>query len=821
MINRRWIFPLMLFLITASLTAQVPEDWYSGKKIENISFSGLQIVSRNELNGIVRPYVGEIFTDSLSWDIQGKLYALEYFDLILPQVFPGTGEDLVRIDFQVKEKPVVRQILYKGNNRIRRGELRDTILLKKGDMVNNASIRMDALAIKNLYEEKGYMDAKVDSGVELDEESNSVVVTFTIDEGERTSIKEILFMGNEHVSTKTLKSLMKTRPRRFFGKGLLKENQLQEDILIIGNYYHERGYVDARVVDVLREEIRDEKDGSNKLLLTLVIQEGESYTYGGCSVKGNTLYSSGELLGMMNQVEGETFNQLRFQMAYQRLTDLYYENGYIYNSFDLEEKRNEEEKSISFIVNIVERDRAYLENIVIRGNDKTKTHVIARELPFEVGDVFSKKKVMEGVRNIHNTQFFAAVEPQTYPGSQEGLMDLVIDLEEGKTADILFGISFSGGQDFPVSGNIKWNDRNFFGSGKTVGLDSSFSPDTQSVSLQFSDPRLFDTRWGGGIDLTYRHQSDKSIFQDINGDGVVDPYLDNEDFENSSSIVPPDYLMDYSTHYISAGLNGGYTWSLGLGRISLFSGLRGGWEYVTYDSDVYRPWSEKIRENLETWRYHDSIWIKGALDTRDFIGNPSRGFILSETVTVAGLASVSSKHFMKTVSRGEVNFTLIDYPVSDNWNFKSVLSIKSAFSYLGKNPWDPIDVDPQNNGFYADGMFVARGWYPESDGQSLWDNTATLKFPIVPNIIAFDIFLDAVGLWKSKEHLKNACIQDMKFSLGAGFRFDNPQFPIGLYLVKKFNVREDGSVDWNPEPRYVEFHNGNLDLVISFGIDIY
>ena len=64
-------------------------------------------------------------------------------------------------------------------------------------------------------------------------------------------------------------------------------------------------------------------------------------------------------------------------------------------------------------------------------------------------------------------------------------------------------------------------------------------------------------------------------------------------------------------------------------------------------------------------------------------------------------------------------------------------------------------------------------------------------------------------------------LPDFKFSLGTGIRFDNPQFPIGIYLVKKFQFEENGDINWNPEPDYVTFDNGNLNLVISFGIDIY
>jgi len=824
MLNKKWTgFLLMVLVGISTIHAQTADDWYVNKQIVDIKFTGLKTVSETEVNGIVRPYISKRFTDSLSWEIQGKLYALEYFDLILPQVLPGDeNNNTVIIDFQVKEKPVVNEIIFTGNNRVRKGELMDTILLAKGDMVNKTSIKLDAQALKSLYVEKGFIDAEVTSSIEKNEADNTASVVFDIQEGSQTTIQEIRFVGNDkHVSSKTLESLMKTKAHSLFNKGILMENQLQEDVQVIENYYADRGFIDAEVRDIKKDVVRDEEKGVNNLVITLVIHEGDAYTFGDITFKGNTLYSDDELRAIITQKPGKIFNKTKFQFDYQKITDLYYENGYIYNNFSLEEKRDDQNKTVSYTVTIVERDRAHIENIVIRGNDKTKMNVITRELPFEVGDVFSKKKVMEGVRNLYNTQYFSTVEPQTYPGSEDGLMDLVLDVEEGKTADIIFGVSFSGGQDFPLAGNVKWNDRNFLGTGRTLGVDSTFSPDSQNVSLKFSDPRIFDSKWGGGIDLTYKHTNQKRIYQDLNGDGVIDPYLDAEDFDNSNKIVPTDYLMSYSSHYISTGLNTGYTWNTGIGRFNLYSGLRGGVEYLDYDSSLYKPWSSSIRDNYRTWKYHDSLWLKAAWDTRDYIGRPTKGFILSQTTTIAGITNYSSKNYLKSVSRGEINFKLLDLPLSDTFNLMSVLSVKSAFSYLAPKPWNPIPIDPQNDGFYADGMFVARGWYPESDGQSLWDNTVTIKFPLVQNILAFDIFMDSVGIWKSKELLQQMKLSDMKFSLGAGFRFDNPQFPIGIYLVKKFKFNEDGSMDWNPEPNDVEFKNGNLDFVISFGIDIY
>ena len=87
------------------------------------------------------------------------------------------------------------------------------------------------------------------------------------------------------------------------------------------------------------------------------------------------------------------------------LTNLYYENGYMTNEFIPSVNKDSERKTIGYNVRIIERSRAHIENIVIKGNTKTKEEVILREIPLKPGDVFSRKKIMSGIRNLYNTQF--------------------------------------------------------------------------------------------------------------------------------------------------------------------------------------------------------------------------------------------------------------------------------------------------------------------------------------------------------------------------------------------------------------------------------
>jgi outer membrane protein insertion porin family len=118
-------------------------------------------------------------------------------------------------------------------------------------------------------------------------------------------------------------------------------------------------------------------------------------------------------------------------------------------------------------------------------------------------------------------------------------------------------------------------------------------------------------------------------------------------------------------------------------------------------------------------------------------------------------------------------------------------------------------------------MRRARGWPQRYDGQARWSNWFELRTPIAENVVWFDQFFDAAGLWREREDFTQLGIEDMLFSFGAGFRFTIPQFPIRLYLAKRFRVNQEGGVEWqtgsifNPE----EAEGRGLDFVLSFSTD--
>jgi outer membrane protein insertion porin family len=835
-----------LFLITfafllglASFAQQADDNWFWGKPIVSIQWIGVQHADRKELDATVRPFIGKIFTDDVWNNLQAQVYALDWFDSIEPAAFPADPEKTkVQIRFTVKEKPAVAAVRVTGNSGLRTTEIMDVVTEKIGSIYDSSKTQVDELAVKKLYLDKGYPDAQVNSTAVAG--GSGMVVTFQITEGSQVAIKEIHFSGATVFSEKVLRGQLDLKAAGFLQSGSFQESKLETDKQKIVDYYRARGFVDASVNDVVRTVSKDPKTGKSYLILTFVVAEGKKWLYGGVSFKGNNIFSTDKLNTYFTQQPGAVLNYTSLMQDKSRLDDLYYENGYIFNTLDLTPTRDADKMTISYLVTIVERDRAHIESISFKGNKKTKDYVLARELPLEVGDIFSKAKILEGLRNLYNLQYFSSVEPQMLPGSDENLMDLVLTVEEQSTADIQFGLTLSGigtattSNSFPISGLIKWNEKNLMGTGRTVGVALDASPTDQDVTLSYQDNWLFNKRISGGLSLTFAHK-ELMTTQDLlapvftTDPGVPDPYTSADEYNNATTSMSTAYEMPYEYWSATFGASSGYSMHTRGGDLGFGGGFTSTLYNDMYDTTKYRPADPSIRDTANSWEWTNKIPLSISLNSLDLWYNPSKGCYLSQKLTWAGLImSLESQQYIRSDSRIDAFATLFNLPIFPAWNFKWVLGLHSAYSAILPQPFTSEAIVSANDDLRIDGTFVGRGWkslYDIDGGRTLWDNWLELRMPILEQYFWIDGFLDVDALQTTsglvqitstgagpdptKMSFSQLGWDNLVMSMGFGIRFTIPQFPFRFYFAKQFSY-DGSSINWAPASS-----TGGLQFVIS------
>ncbi|MGL1891715.1 MAG: outer membrane protein assembly factor BamA [Spirochaetaceae bacterium] len=816
---------MFLFFITGGfLFSQEDDNWVQGKTIIDIEFEGLDNVDKNELNGVINNYIGEVFSDELFLELQTLMYELDYFDIIVPNAKPGDdSNETVIIVFKVQESPTISKIKFEGNS-VWSTELQNSIVLKPKDIYSDFKLEQAQKALVNFYIDKGYSSATVDIEKDSDPEKNSLIVTFNINEGVQTLIREINFNGNNIFTTdKKLRALIETKKKSLFKDGVYRVGVIQSDVLLIEGLYHNSGYIKAKVLDVKTTLTDDEKDPEIKnMVIDIFLEEGDVYTYGGISYAGNKIFTDVEFDAFDFMDYGAVYNKSKHEGRFIKIQSLYYDNGYIENSFHDEIEIDEENKVISHVISIRESGIAHIGKISVRGNEKTKDIVILREILIEPGDVFSRKEVWSALSNIMSTSIFTNVVPQLEK-TEDGNMDLVFEVEEARTLTLMGGITVTGA-DFEPALTFSLKDLNFMGMGRTFGGTLNLGLDTQSFSLEYNEPRIFNTEFFGGGSLSFTHSEEDMLeLAGEDSEGLEYPILtgissfeEYEAWEDEGNEIDEDE-EDLHQYDISLAISGGHLWYTDLGRVRASSGYSISLDTYVYDND-FVPYETEYREReSEEWEFSDKWWARGVLDNRDSPVGTTEGYGFSQGLTIGGILPLDSEsHYIKTVSNADVYFKLVDTPVNEDWDFILSLRLHGAYTRIFEKPgYDLLDADKTAK---IDGMFVGRGWSSEGSGTALLDLKVELNIPIVPNMFGSTFFFDAANVWTDDEDEGTLDIDDFKFSFGGSIGITNQIMPISFFIAKTFQT-EDGDINWSPESEYNKIFDDNLTWGISFNLN--
>lgn len=781
---------------------------YYDKPIAKIVFEGLNLVKKDELSSITSQFVGKRFSDELYGELVNKIYELDKFEPNFePEARKGDekGNSVILV-FKVKEIPVITHIRYKGNKQIKVSEIKDVVKIKELDVLNVKRIPSDERAIRNLYLDKGFTNVRVSSNVDI-KENGEVDITFNIVEGMATIVTEIRFEGNQVISSKTLKAKLSQKEKGLFNKGYFQESCIEQDRQTILAFYRSKGYIEASVAEnVNRDVVYNEAEQREELVLTYLVTEGDSYTYGGIEIYGNSIFSTKQLTDCIKLNVGDVFNQLKFEEGLRSLFDIYYENGYTFNGFEPKMNTDSVKKEVKWSLQITENDRAHIENIIVKGNEKTKDYVILREIPLETGDIFSKTKLTTGLRNLNNLQYFSGVVPQIVPGSGENLVDLVLSVEEQSTISLEFGLTFSGvteTSDIPISLFAKWQDSNVGGTGLSLSSQLTISNTEQSIGLGYTDPWFLGKPITLAISASFYHRM-LTTLQNMYLPGDTDV---------------THYYMDYTNWTAAFSASLGRRWIYDFAILTLSGGLNFSLLNNIYDDMIYSPVDTTIGDDCNNWGWTNTIWSSVSLDGRNINYDPTKGWFVSQRVSWTGLIPVvEDQFFMRSDSKLELYAPLADVPVGEKWTFKLVLMGYSGLSFqIPASGVAGEEYAPgSSNKLYIDGMFNGRGWSAESSvkGMAMWSNTVELRWPFVPGVAALDFFADAVVLKDNLFELGNITLQDWRFSFGPGIRICMPQFPLRFLFAFPFQFDDSGNFKWRDGAE----NQAGFTFVLSFNL---
>lgn len=453
--------------------------------------------------------------------------------------------DKAFLDIHIEERPRLSRFNFRGIRKSEAQELKDKINLVSRKVVTEAT-KSDAVSrIRNYYIDKGYGQVQVAVRERPDTvTSNSVILTFDINKGNKTKVNQINIAGNEVAADSRLKksfrstkemprislhradeislypvervtlgeymrnfgflSVSKTletldpylRLKGVFSSSKYNEQKFQDDKQALVDYYNSLGYRDAAVIE---DTVYAVKNGN--LNIDLKVSEGRRYYFGNIAWRGNTKYSDSILSSILGIRKGDVYNQ---EMLYRRLgvqlgpeggedvSSLYMDDGYLFFRVEPRETAIIGD-TINYEMAITEGPQATIKNVTIVGNDRTNEHVIRRELRTLPGEKFSRQDLIRSQREIANLGFFdqekIGIQPTPHP--EDGTVDIEYSVAEKSSDQLQLSAGFGGGVRF--YGNIGITFNNF--SIRNILRPKYWDPlpigDGQKLSINFQSNGAF------------------------------------------------------------------------------------------------------------------------------------------------------------------------------------------------------------------------------------------------------------------------------------------------------------------------------------------
>ncbi|TWH98470.1 POTRA domain-containing protein, partial [Bradyrhizobium daqingense] len=188
----------------------------------------------------------------------------------------GAGGQII---VSVVENPVIGRIAFEGNKKIKDEQLTSEVQSKARGTFSRAMVQSDTLRIAEIYRRSGRYDVRVTPEV-IEQPNNRVDLIFTIEEGAKTGVKSIEFVGNNAFSSYRLRDVIKTRESNllsFLASGdIYDPDRVEADRDLIRRFYLKNGFADVQVVAALTE-YDPEKKGFN---VTFKIEGGAQYRVG-------------------------------------------------------------------------------------------------------------------------------------------------------------------------------------------------------------------------------------------------------------------------------------------------------------------------------------------------------------------------------------------------------------------------------------------------------------------------------------------------------------------------------------------------------------
>lgn len=483
----------------------VPAWSDDGFIVRDIKVNGLQRVSMGTVLNYLPVEVGEEVTPASTPQIIRALYDTGFFQSV---VLERSGNTLV---VQVVERATIGSVTIAGNKEIPSDKLKEILKelgLVKGHVFQSSALERLEKELKQVYNARGKYNARIET-TETAMTENRVGISITISEGRVSRIKEIKIIGNKDFDQSDLLPELALSPSSVFTY-LTKKDQyskaaMDASLEALRSFYLDRGYLKFTIVSSQVLLAPDKKD----VFINIHIEEGPQYHFSGFAIAGKTILPKKQIESMVLVKPGEVFSRKKVTETISVIGLVLGDKGFGFPAINAEPRINEHDKTV-FITFVINPGRhVYVRRINFHGNVKTADYVLRNVIRQDEGALLSLHNIKESERQLRLLSYFKNINVKTTPvPGANNQVDLDVSVEEAPSAEASASLGYgTTGPQF----NAAFNQYNFMGTGRTVGLSFNASYWGQQYSFNYYNPFYTNTGVGRGLNLYYQTVDPKKL----------------------------------------------------------------------------------------------------------------------------------------------------------------------------------------------------------------------------------------------------------------------------------------------------------------------
>lgn len=404
--------------------------------------------------------------------------------------------------YRLAEKPKIT-----GNKKFSRRKLTKLLDLDQEDLIDDQVLATLTKKIEQEYRKNHYPNAEVSWNIEvLNEDTGAAKVSVHIKEGTKEYIKFVYFEGNSSISDSELDKVIRFpvwwNPLDWFRKITPDAIELDTYRQLIREQYLNRGYLDVSVSPAMLT-----RNKKGELTASYQIQEGEMYQFGNIKVTGITIFPQSVIDQVVIAEPGHPASVTVAKQTRDNIEDYYGQRGYLNTRVKPIYFPSDKQHVVDIQYDVSEGHLTKIHDIIIKGNVRTKDKVIRRELLVNPGDIYDTIRLRRSENRLRNLGFFDLVRTNHRTTEIPDEQDMVIEVRETKTGNIMLGAGFSSID--KLTGFLEFSQANFdlfnwpymTGGGQKLKVKLQLGTTRNEFNVSFVEPWFLNKKLSLGTDV--------------------------------------------------------------------------------------------------------------------------------------------------------------------------------------------------------------------------------------------------------------------------------------------------------------------------------